>query len=346
MTPRIQFALLLACGSLAASTHAACYPLFDSQDTLDVVLDVPMRELIRRAKKRPILDGQLRFVDATGGETAMDITITTRGNTRLEHCSFPPLSITLNSGQTDNTLFAGQDKLKIVTHCRSSRTYVRYLHQEYGIYRAYNVLSDHSMRVRWLSVTYRDSQGKRPEETQPAFFIESDTEVAERLDMITVKTKSIEPDQLDMAAMNIYELFQYMIANTDWSIKKAQETEDCCHNGKVIAKPGAENNWVVLPYDFDRAGIINAKYAIPNERLGIRSVRQRIYRGRCRHNDQLDATIELFNNRRLEVETAVTLPPLAERARKSALRYIDAFYTIINDPAELNKEIINVCLPG
>ncbi len=237
MVPRIRGALLLACitAGMEANSRAEDYLLFDSEETLDIVLEVPMRTLLRRAKKKPVVEGQLRYVDANGNEVAIDIKLTTRGRSRLAHCTFPPLSITANAEQAGSTLFAGQRKLKIGTHCRNGSTYLRYLHQEIGIYRTYNLLSEHSFRVRMLNVTYRDIERKRRDEVKVAFFIESDDEVAKRLGMRKIKTKIIEPYQFDTAQTNIFELFQYMIANTDWAIRKGPRSENCCHNGKVIA---------------------------------------------------------------------------------------------------------------
>jgi len=345
MTPGIHVALLLACitAGMTANSRAEDHLLFDSAENLDIVLEVPMRTLLQRARKKPVLQGQLRYVDANRNEVALDIDITTRGRSRLEHCSFPPLSVFLNPDQVASKIFAGQEKLKIVTHCNNGSTYLRYLHQEFGIYRTYNLLSERSFRVRMLNVTYRDIERKRRDEVKLAFFIESDSEVAERLGMEKVKTKTIASHQFDAAQTNIFELFQYMIANTDWAIKKGPGTENCCHNAKVIAKPDAQDNWVVLPYDFDQAGIIDTKYALPASGLGIRTVRHRLYRGRCRHNDHLDQTIRLFNERREDIEIANTPEALSNKTRKSTLKYLDVFYKTINDPEKLKKQLVSAC---
>jgi hypothetical protein len=331
----------------ATACTSACfaddYPLFDFDDTLELVLEVPMRTLLRSARKNPLLDGQLHFVDPDGNNVTINLTMTTRGKSRLEHCSFPPLSITLNEEQTPSTLFEGQKKLKIVTHCRSGATYQRYLQQEYGIYKAYNVLSDHSFRVLMLNATYRDTEKKRRDEVVPGFFIESDDEVADRLGMTKIDTKTIASKQFDIAETNKFELFQYMIANTDWAIKKGPGTDDCCHNGKVIGHPGSDNNWVILPYDFDQAGLINTDYALPAVGLGIRNVKQRLYRGRCGHNERLDDTIALFNELRSELEAALAAEALKEKDRRRTLKYLDGFFVTINDPKKRNKQIIGKC---
>ena len=331
----------------ATVSTSACladgHPLFSSDDALDLVLEVPMRTLLRSARKNPVLDGQLRYIDSDGRDVAIDLTITTRGHSRLEYCSFPPLAVSLDSNQTASILFAGQRKLKIVSHCRKGSKYRHYFHQEYGIYRAYNLLSDYSFRVRMLNVTFRDSEQKRRDEVVSAFFIESDREVAKRLNMTTIKTKAIVPKQFDVVETSKYELFQYMIANTDWAILKGPGTENCCHNGKVIGHPGTEHDWIVLPYDFDQSGIINTEYALPSLSFGIRNVRQRLYRGRCRHNEQLVETIALFNEKRSELEAALVPPELSDKRQKTALKYLDVFFETINDPKKLNKQVIDKC---
>lgn len=319
------------------------YPLFSSDETLELVLEAPMRALLRTARKNPVLDGRLRYIDSNGRDVTIDLTITTRGHSRLDLCSFPPLSVSLKKKQTPSTLFAGQHKLKIVSHCKAGSNYQRYFHQEYGIYRAYNVLTDHAFRVRMLDITFRDTEKKRRDEIVPAFFIESGREVAERLNLTEIKTQKISPSQFNVEETNKYELFQYMVGNTDWSILKGPSTENCCHNGKVIGQRGSHKDWVVLPYDFDQSGIINTEYSLPSEQFSIRNVRQRLYRGRCSHNEQLDSTIALFNENRSALEAALTPQALTERSQKKALNYLGAFFETINDENKLNKQVIDKC---
>ncbi len=342
---RLRFFLLLAYFAALHTPQSLAdgYPLFDSNDTLELVLDVPMRTLLRSASKKPVLDGQLRYLDSDGSDVNIDLTITTRGKSRLAHCSFPPLSITLDQKQTASTLFAGQRKLKIVTHCRNGLKYKRYFYQEHGIYRAYNLLSDHSFRVRMLDVTFHDNEQKRRDQSVPAFFIESDSEVARRLNMTTITTKTIRSSQFNVVETTKYEVFQYMIGNTDWAIRKGPGSENCCHNGKVIGPAGAEENWVVLPYDFDQSGIMNTEYALPAIGLRIRDVRQRLYRGRCSHNEQLTETFALFNEKRSEIAAALTPQALSKNSRKTVLKYLDAFFDTINDSKKLKRQILDSC---
>ena len=272
-------AFMLQSATLDCET-AGDRPLFECDVPLEFTLEVPMKTLLRRADDRPVLDGKLHYTDQHGKQLEFDVQVTTRGHSRLEICKFPPLSVIFEKKQVKDTVFAGQKKLKIVTQCRSGASYLDFLRHEYGIYKAYNVVAEPSFRVRMLNITFRDSEKKRDDDVQVAFFIESIKEVARRLDMETVKLNKISPVHLDAANSSIYELFQFLIANTDWSKTKGPGDEDCCHNGKALRVPGTDTNWVVLPYDFDQAGLINVPYARPHERLPIHRVTQRLYRGR------------------------------------------------------------------
>jgi hypothetical protein len=322
---------------------SAGHPLFEDQTQLDVIIEMPMKTIINDAKDKPKVAGVLRYTDA-GSEVVLDVTISTRGNSRLDICSFPPLSVNLKKKQVVGTLFEGQKKIKIVTRCGKDKYYERYLFQEFGIYGGFNVLTDSSIRARLLSVTYKDSEGKRKDNLQPAFFLESDKEVAERLSMEAIKSPTIDPAQLDSRHASVFALYQYLIANTDWSMLRGRESEPCCHNGKVIITPGTTNGWIVLPYDFDQAGLIDTKYAIPADALGIRRVRQRLFRGRCRNLKHLDESIAKFNELRPQIEAALLPAEIDDRSRKSALKYIDKFYEIVNDPKKRKKEIEDDCL--
>jgi hypothetical protein len=315
-------------------------PLFECDALLEFTLEVPVKTLLRRAEDRPVLDGKLYYVAPDGEQLVLDVQLTTRGHSRLEICKFPPLSLILDKKQVKGTVFAGQKKLKIVTQCRRGDSYLDFLRHEYGIYRAYNVLAEPSFRVRMLNITFRDTRGNYKDELHTAFFIESINEVAARLDMERVEFNKIPPIHLDAANSSIYELFQFLIANTDWSKTKGPGEEDCCHNGKALRTPGTDEGWVVLPYDFDQAGMINVPYAMPHEQLPIRRVTQRLFRGRCEFIEHMDATIELFNRERPAIEAALLSGGLSAKRQQSQAKFVARFYDIVNDP-ELRQRYVD-----
>ena len=317
-------------------------PLFDADESLNIVLEFPLKTVLKEAADRPEVNGTAHYVNAEGETVSLPVRISTRGRSRLETCKFPPLSLSVKKKSSRGTVFEGQKKLKIVTHCRSNAIFKSYVLQEYGIYRAFNVLTDVSYRVRALNVTYRDTENVSAEIQERAFFIESIGEIAERTQFERQRVRRVEVKQLEPAYATLHALFQFMVGNTDWSTKLAPDDSDCCHNGRVLSPPGESLGWMVVPYDFDQSGIVNPRYAMPAPQLGISTVRQRLYRGRCIHNDQLDGVIRLFNKRRAELEEA--LFPVGIRKVKSAADYVASFYRTINDAKQRERSIAKRCL--
>ena len=91
---------------------------------------------------------------------------------------------------------------------------------------------------------------------------------------------AVERAQYEPEALALLDVFQYLIGNTDWSAFAGPRGEDCCHN--VVPYVRADGTFVPVAYDFDASGIVNPPHAAPDQRLPIRNVRQRLYRGRCR----------------------------------------------------------------
>lgn len=331
------------CLSVVFGPTPGASPLFDDETILTLTIEAPMRAIIRKKLKNPEYDATVRYTDSSGKENVLHGQLTSRGNARLEACDFPPLRLILDKSETAGTVFEGQSRLKMVTQCNKTRDGKKWLLQELGIYRAYNVVTDYSYRVRRLDVTYVDSGSSRWSRTQPAFFIEPTGEVANRMQLDSIRPPSVRAGQYKQAELATHLLFQLLIANTDFSVKRGPTGEGCCHNVRVLTEPGQQQNWIAVPYDFDQAGIINTDYALSDSRLGIRNVRSRLYRGFCRHNDSLPESIALFRGHR-EVITAALIPLEVSSRRQSGIRkYVDGFYRIIDDPAELQRKITDKC---
>ncbi len=343
-TTLLMLCVLLGWLGTAHAQDVVVRPLFESDSPLHLTIEGPFRRLAGDGRERPERDGLIRYSGADGTDVVLDVAIRVRGNSRLELCSRPPLRLNLRRGQLEGTVFAGQNQLKLVTLCRSRDAYRDYLAQEYQIYRAYNALTDRSFRVRWVSVEYVETTGRRPASTtEPAFFIEEDWEVAERHGMEVVETDTLAVAALDARATALLSLFQYLIANTDWSGTSAREGEDCCHNGSVLGLPDGDLSRLILPYDFDHAGVIDTSYAKPSPNLGIRSVTQRLYRGYCATNQQLSWALARMNEKHTEVVGAFDSESVSECERDRATAYLNDGYAIINDPLRWQTEIVERC---
>jgi hypothetical protein len=147
--------------------------------------------------------------------------------------------------------------------------------------------------------------------------------------------------QADYASL--ISLYQYMIGNTDFSPIMASDGEVCCHNHVLFGKE-SEPVWSV-PYDFDQSGLVSASHAAPNAQFRIRSVRQRLYRGRCPHNDRLPATIERFVAKRDEVFALLDdLDGLSKKSLASTRRYLDSFYDNIGSQRKVESALVKGCI--
>jgi hypothetical protein len=310
--------------------------LFRHDAPLVLRLEIDLRTLLRdRGDERQEYDGTLRYRTAGGDSGAIDVEVRTRGIFRLKHCSFPPLRIDFPKTRAAGTPFAGQDKLKLVTHCRDRRSpYEQNLLKEYALYRAYQAVTDRGFRTRLAHVTYVDT-ARADTITRWAFLIESDDELARRLGVEIVEADNIHDLRIEPEAMTLVAVFQYLIGNTDWSVWQR-------HNITIARRP--DGALLAIPYDFDFAGAIAAPYATTPPQLPIRSVRERLYRGFCQ-SDSLTTTVAArFTATRDSVYAALrAVPDLEPGELRELLGYFDDFYRTIGDPRATRRELIQSC---
>jgi hypothetical protein len=91
--------------------------------------------------------------------------------------------------------------------------------------------------------------------------------------------------------------------------------------------------------------MVHAFYAIPDERLGIESVRERVYRGYCLDSEKDYLAINrIISDRREGIYSLVeNCAFLNKKHRKDMLAYLDEFFRIIDNPGEMRASIIDRC---
>ncbi len=335
----VGFAVTCAATSAVAQTR-----LFSDSSELPIVIEGPIGDLVRRAARNtdPVAAA------ITIEDRRYDMELEPRGFSRrtLGICQFPPLRINL-SGDRQGGVMQGQNKLKLVTRCRPGAAYEQYLVLEYTAYRLYNELTPLSYRVRPVRTTYRDNASRRREETQFNFFIEDSSDMARRNNRVEIQvlSREVASTQLDPQQAAIVGMFQYMIGNLDWDMVEGSDSEDCCHNGKLFAASATSREHVVpVPYDFDYSGFVNASYATPPQGFSTSNVRQRVYRGYCRYNEQAQAAAELFRSRRAQIFAVIDGEQRLTQTRRNAARaYIEDFYQVLDDPQRFQRRIIDEC---
>jgi len=340
-------ALVLAFSMASAeepNSQAGLAPLFADDAVLTVTIEAPIETLMDVRPDEAYLNGRFIYTDADDGQKVIGLKLRTRGNYRRdpEHCSFAPILLNLKKGDVTDTLFAGQDKLKLVTHCMNSVPgYEQILLREYLAYRLLQELTSVSYATRLFHVTYLDPNGKSL--TRYAFVIEEDKAVAKRNGMKIVKTRHLHESEVDPRQQNLINVFQYMIGNTEYSLVNPEPKKSCCHNADVLSVD-KEPPFTPLIFDFDFSGLVNAPYAQPNPRYPVKHVRQRFYRGLCSANDMLPETLQIFVDKKDAFYGIVEeLEPASKRSKAGVRSYLDRFYDEITDPALVQENLIDKC---
>jgi hypothetical protein len=339
--------LLIAIAALVLASPAVAQqapkPLFASDDVLALTIRGPISTLVRDRSSSAVAG----TLTTASGET-LPVALSVRGITRrtTEICSFPPLRVEFTGKPPANSLFAGQHRLKLVTHCRNDASFQQYPLLEYTAYRLYNVLTPASFRVRLANVTYQGEDG-RAVTTRVGFFLEDTDDVARRNAMRELHA----PARIEVSALNAtdaarYAMFQHMIANHDWSMRAGPAGDNCCHNARLIGRSGLATGTVVpLPYDFDFSGFVGAPYATPPDQLRINSVRQRVYRGYCAHNREAALVAAQMRSARPQLmATLAATPGLADGARRRAASFIDQFFALISTDGDTDSKVLKRCL--
>lgn len=313
------------------------FGLFTGDDILNLTLRFDVTSYKRKKPKDEYMDAVMTYHISKDDSINKNIRLKTRGEFRNGHCAFPP--IVLNFKKTD---FAKADldkigKVKMVTHCISGNE--EYLFKEYLVYKLYSVLTDTSFRVRLVNITYINTFKESKPISSYAFFIEPLDLVAERINAVQVESTSLNQKNIIPEMMDRMAIFNYMIGNTDWSVPNQ-------HNCKVLSDPNAarQNLGLIIPYDFDYSGFVNASYAVPVEGLGIETVRERIYQGVCRDEATfMDALQEFPAKKDAFYNVIREFQYLDERAKKDMIRYLDEFFSMFDKRNSILYSIKNEC---
>ena len=336
-------ALLAGISSVQAADADA---LFAEFSTLEVTVTAQFEQIMRDRPEEEYLPATFEYVAMDGSAHEFDIGIRTRGEfrRRREICPFAPLRVNFQKKQLDDTIFDKQDKLKLVTHCRNnSARYNQTVVLEYLAYRILNLMTDSSFRARLMRVKYVYADDEQKTVEAYAFLIEHKDRLAKRLELTEKELPKVGIREIQPEHANLVSVFQYLIGNTDFSPVSSSPGELCCHNHVLF---GGENPpYESIPYDFDQAGFINAPHAISNPRFGLRTVKQRMYRGRCINRLILPDPIALYRAKRSEIEALVNeQTELTSGTRKVTLSYIKNFYKTIDNDKSVDRQLVKACI--
>ena len=313
------------------------WELFDDDKPLTLSLSFDTKKFRKekyKAEKMPAVIS-VHLKDTTINK---EIRIKARGEFRRGYCYFPPIKLNLKKTDFTNEYMEAQTTLKFVTHCKNSKLFESYILKEYLVYRMYNILTDISFRVRLVQMEYIDTQEKQKTFVKYGFIIEHINSVADRTNSLRLKNENLAQSLMDKDIMALVALFEFMIGNTDWSVTGL-------HNIKIIkSKDFTKHEPVLVPYDFDYSGMVNASYAIPSEILDIESVRERLYWGACLPEENIQNAKAIFLGRKNSFYKLVQeFPYIDKSVKREMVDYLDSFYRILDSDFLLKRDVLSGC---
>ncbi len=316
--------------------------LFRSDDIIDIDLIIPgLRRLVQLAPKKVASRSmQLRY--RYEGETfVLNGNAQTRGNARRNPavCSFPPLRLIFDEKLEKVPLFKGHKKIKLVTHCQRQSRFQQLVLREYAAYKLMNEISPVSLRVRLVRIHYYKDPESSPRLTRLGFFIEDIDDLAKRHGLREYDTGAIKATQLEKETATLFALFQFLIANFDYSPNLPVTGDTCCHNVKLLLPysltEASTNSVVPVAYDFDYSGFVDAPYAINH---GGVPVSARVFQGVCAYNDtvsQYRERVLTLQDRLFEVIDAV--PEATDKNRRIMRTFLSKSLTMLASPDFFDK---------
>jgi len=314
---------------------AEALKLFAGEEPIAFTLSADFKSLNkdRNPNSKKLFPGQLT-VD--GEAKNFSVQLNARGHVRrmARTCDYVPIKITFQEDQVAGTIFDRQEGLKLVVQCRGSGNFEQYVLREYLAYRVMNVLSPRSFRARLAKVTYVDDTGK-PQGSRYGILLEDDGDVAKRMEGRTVELPRVLFKDLHGETLDSMMLFEYMVGSTDFSIYAN-------HNVVLVQKP--DKVLYSVPYDFDMTGLVSAPYAIPDKRLPITTVKQRMYRGPCRTVEEWEPAVSHFRSQKDKILALPDgIPDLSKDSREDARNYLNAFFDSIKDQKDVKRLLVDAC---
>jgi hypothetical protein len=309
---------------------------YEDESMVNASLEFDMKDLLAKKALDRYLPGTFTMTFKDGSTISQKMEVTARGNFRRENCFMPGLKINFKKDSTGP--LAKFKEVKLTNGCNPGADPGQLVIKEYLAYKIYNVLTDMSLRVRLLNISFKDVSGKRKPYTQYGFLIEDIDDMAKRNNMVEIEGTAFNTEQTNRDQMTIVTLFQYLIANTDWSVP-------AYHNIKLI---GARDDRSMRPYtvayDFDICGFVDPPYATIDEQLQdqISSVRERLNRGFPRTMEELKIAVKLFNDKKDKIMSLLKENEyLGSKQKSNLVSYVEDFYKTINNDRDLQRIFVD-----
>ncbi|MDH4090518.1 MAG: hypothetical protein OEV74_07710 [Cyclobacteriaceae bacterium] len=332
------FLILIFVPGLLLAQQNDVSKLFLVETPLDIKLHIGVKD-VKGEKIDTVYTSSMLYYksDNNSAWDSIQIDLRARGEYRRRECYYPPLRIKMKKKNTKGTVFEGNKSLKLVMPCKQVKDNSLIL-REYLCYQMFEPITKYTFNTRLVNIDFTDDNSKKVKNVQiVGYFIEDDDLVAKRWNGKVMENLNLHPKALEDSNALRHDMFQYMVANTDWSTT-------FLHNAKLIQLNDTKK-YIPLTYDFDMSGFVDAPYAVVDASLGIGSVRERLYRGFCRSDDVTQAIRSEFIHKEPEIMGAIKAyeSSFSPKEYSGIIKYMEDFFETFKSDAGFKKEIIDKC---
>ncbi len=290
------------------------------------------KNIRKHSMKEKYQEGQLTVADQFDkNPIELKGRVRSRGNIRKQVCNLPPLKFDLKKSGLKSNGFMNIDKLKFVLPCKGGKSAQELLYKEYFLYDLYTFIDKNCIRAKLVDINISE-KGKNKYQ-MVGFVIEDEEEYARRNEAKVITKGRVGASHLDRELFLKMEFFQYMIANTDWSLANK-------HNLELVKVPSREKI-VALPYDFDYSGFVGQNYAVPHTSLPIKDVNQRYFFSYKISEEEFYQTVEYY----LSIEEDIyricdEAQYMSKKTIKQNKAYLKDFFDLLRNPKRLKPKMI------
>ncbi len=243
-------------------------PLFSVYEPLTVAIRAPFKKLFAGARDFNV-DGTV-YVDTK----TIPVRLRARGYFTRGGCHFPKLMLKFKKKEIKGSLFEGNSKVDLNTHCDPKAEFKHFMvkseepYREALLYVWAGIINVPSYSTRPARITYIDTDSGETI-TQWAFFLEHMSSFQQRAQAVEIRharptNRMLEPDEegkvlhrflgpdqhkeLDLVQLARVGVFQNLILNGD-----SRLSENEIHNLKLLQMPSGA--WFPIPMDLNFAAI-------------------------------------------------------------------------------------------
>jgi hypothetical protein len=321
LTLLVLFLPLIGAGQKTVRPKSV-FDYLTKEDAAKMTLETDLTTIIENRKKDQYYSATLTDDDGK----SFKVEIKPRGKYRRKIAAIPPLKVKFKKKDLAANGFDTLNEIKLVLPSYDNNLGDELIVKEYLAYRMFEHLTSASIRARLIRLTVRDLHVEKTRKMY-AILLEDEEETAARMNAQLVEQYGIPADSLIMNQAALVSMFEYMIGNTDWDIAMQR-------NVRLMKSPES-GKILVIPYDFDFAGLVSAPYASPSSDSGLKTVRDRFMMANGIKTDYLKRALKIVQTAKEDLYAICRTKHLPRATSDEMIAYLETFFQQIEEKDEV-----------